>query len=80
MRSGRSEAELDFSSSVLRTILQEVTEKYHIRDIILTEKEEIRPWARVLVNGRSQEFIGGLDMLISDGDRIALVYPYAEAF
>lgn len=32
-----------------------------IADIILTESGEVRPYARVLVNGRSHQFVGGFD-------------------
>lgn len=80
LRTGTASAELTFSSNVLRDVILEIVERYHIRDIILADDGEIKPWARVLVNGRSQEFIGGLDMPLSNGDRLSLVYPYAEAF
>lgn len=80
LRTGTASAELTFSSNILRDAILEIAEKYHIRDIILTDDGRIRPWARVLVNGRSQEFIGGLGLPLFDGDRLALVYPYAEAF
>ena len=80
LRAGTATAELTLSGNILRDAILEIVEKYHIRDIILTDDFEVRPWARVLVNGRSQEFIGGLNLPLSDGDRLALVYPYAEAF
>lgn len=35
---------------------------------------------RVLVNGRSQQFMGGLNGELHDGNRIALIYPYTENF
>ncbi len=79
-RAGTSGAELSFPKNRLRNVVEEIVEKYNIVDIILTDEGEVRPWARVFVNGRSQELVGGLDMVLADGDRIALVYPYAEAF
>ena len=73
---------MEFSSSKsrLRDVLQEILEKYDIAELILTSDGKVRPWARILVNGRSQEFIEGLDTQLSEGDRIALVYsfPYHE--
>lgn len=80
LRAGTSGAELSFSENKLGDVVQEIVKRYDIADIILTEDGEVRPWARVLVNGRSQEFLGGLDTRLAEGDRIALIYPYAEAF
>ena len=77
---GTGRIEIIASIPKLRDVLEDVVEKYDLRDIILTETGEIRPWARVLVNGRSQEFVGGLDIKLHDGDTLALVYPYADNF
>ena len=73
---------IEFIASVpkLRAILDEIVERYSIRSIIFTDLGEIKPWVRVLVNGRSHELVGGLDSTIHDGDTIALVYPYADNF
>jgi molybdopterin converting factor small subunit len=60
--------------------LKQIARAYGISDIILTEEDEVRPWARVLVNGRSHEFVGGLDIELHNGDNVALIYPYAENF
>lgn len=80
LRYGTASAELILPHDVLRNVVLEIVEKYNIRDIILADDGKIRPGARVLVNGRSQEFVGGLDTPLSDGDKLAFVYPYAEAF
>ena len=64
----------------LRDVLKAVVGKYRIEDIILNETGEVRAWARVLVNGRSQDFVGGLDVQLRDGDSVALIYPYADNF
>lgn len=64
----------------LRDILKAIVEKYQLEDIIFNEIGDVRPWARVLVNGRSHEFVGGLGMQLRDGDSISLIYPYADNF
>ncbi len=79
-RAGTGTVEFSSSEHRLRDILKEIVDSYHISDIILTERGEVRPWARVLVNGRSHQFVGGLDIELHDGDRLALIYPYAENF
>ena len=73
---------VDFScpQSVLRDVVRSIVSSYRIADIILTDEGEVRLWARVLVNGRSHEHIGGLDVKLHDGDTIALIYPYTENF
>lgn len=38
--------------------------------------DQTKPFARVLINGRFNEHLGGLDARLSDGDRIALMKPF----
>lgn len=73
---------VDFASvwDRLGDVLKEIVQEYGIADIILNKDGGVRLWARVLVNGRSQQFVGGLDTELHDGDRIALIYPYTENF
>lgn len=79
-RAGVSEAEFSSERETLKDVVREICEKYGVADLILTPDEQVRPWARVMVNGRSHEFAGGMNAKLSDGDRIALVYsfPYHE--
>jgi molybdopterin converting factor small subunit len=79
-RTGAGVVEFTSHESKLRDVLKAIVASYRIADIMLTEKREVRPWARVLVNGRSHELIGGLDVELHDGDRVALIYPYTENF
>jgi molybdopterin converting factor small subunit len=62
--------------SNLRGLLKEITDSYHIADVLLTDSGEVRPYARILVNGRSYQFVGGLDAEIHEGDAVALIYPW----
>jgi len=80
LRAGMGEASFSSQSTRLKDILREVVEKYGIADLIFAPDGRIRPWARVLVNGRSCEFVGGLDAQLKDGDRVGLVFsfPYHE--
>ncbi len=79
-RAGTGTVEFASSGNRLRDALREIVNEYGIADIIFTENGDVRPWARVLVNGRPQQFLGGLDDELHDGDRIALIYPYTENF
>jgi molybdopterin converting factor small subunit len=40
------------------------------------EGEQTRAYARIMINGRFNEHLGGFDTELSDGDRVALVYPF----
>ena len=40
------------------------------------EGEQTRPYARVLVNGKFNEHLGGFDTELTEDDRVALVYPF----
>jgi molybdopterin converting factor small subunit len=79
-RAGTGLVEFTCRESNLREVLRAMLGSYRIADIILTETGEVRPWARVLVNGRSHELVGGLDVELHDGDSVALIYPYTENF
>ena len=69
---------VQFASSVnkLRDILSQVVDQYQIRDVLLTENGDVKPYARILVNGRSFQFVGGIDVELHEGDTIALIYPW----
>jgi molybdopterin converting factor small subunit len=75
-RTGTGRVEFVSSGSKLRNVLKEIVDSYRIADIILTESGQVRPYARILVNGRSYQFIGGLDAELHDGDTVALIYPW----
>jgi len=79
-RAVASVVEFSCPESTLRDVVRSIVDSYGIADIILTGEGEVKPWARVLVNGRSHENVGGLDVELHDGDRVALVYPYTENF
>lgn len=80
LRAGVSQAEFSSQKDTLGDVVREVSKKYKVSNLLLTSDGRVRPWARIMVNGRSQEFIGGLNAKLSDGDRIALIYsfPYHE--
>jgi len=69
---------IEFNSSCgnLRGVLKEITEFYNLADVMLTENGDVMPYARILVNGRSFQFVGGIDAELHEGDAIALIYPW----
>jgi molybdopterin converting factor small subunit len=69
-------AEFSSSGGKLKDVLEDLARFYKVADIILTEKGEVKPYARVLVNGRSFQFIGGMEAQLHEGDTIALIYPW----
>lgn len=40
------------------------------------DDEQVRRFARVLVNGRFNEHLEGFDTQLTDGDRVSLMYPF----
>lgn len=40
------------------------------------EGEQTRTYARVAINGRFNEHLAGLDTTLTDGDRVALMFPF----
>jgi len=68
--------EFNSSNDKLKDVLREVVDFYKIAEDIFTESGDVKPYARVLVNGRSFQFIGGMDAELHEGDSIALIYPW----
>jgi molybdopterin converting factor small subunit len=79
-RAGLGTVKFLSTETKLGDVLNELLGSYRMADVFLTENGEVRQWARVLVNGRSQEFLGGLNLELHDDDTLALVYPYTENF
>jgi molybdopterin converting factor small subunit len=69
-----------FEGANLRDLLNELLARYNLRDLLMDDRGQIRPYARVLVNGRFSEVLQGLDTLIQTGDTVTLIHPYAVAF
>lgn len=72
--------EFAFAGNTLGALLAEVFAQYDLRDLILNEQGEVRPWARVAVNGRFSYLVGNMEAPIREGDLVALIYPYSVAF
>lgn len=69
-----------FHGANLRDLLDGVMAQHNLRDLLMDDTGQIRPYARVLVNGRFSENLAGLDTPIQDGDTVTLIHPYAVAF
>lgn len=75
-RTGKYGAQFVSVASKLADLLDEVVKAYDLGDILLTETGLVRPYVRILVNGRSFQFVGGMDAELQDGDTLALIYPW----
>jgi len=75
-RTGTGRVEFVSSQNTLKDVLKEIVDTYRIADIIFTESGDVRPYARILINGRSCQFVGGLNAELKDGDAVALIYPW----
>lgn len=75
-RTGTGRVEFVSSQNRLKDVLKEIVDSYRIDDIIFTKSGDVRPYARILINGRSYQFVGGLNAELHDGDAVALIYPW----
>jgi len=75
-RTGIGRVEFVSSQNRLKDVLKEIVDSYRVADIIFTETGDVRPYARILINGRSYQFVGGLNAELKDGDAVALIYPW----
>ncbi len=79
-RVGAYQMDFSFEGNRLRELLDAVTARHAVRDLLLDASGNIKPYARVLVNGRFSELLQGLDTPVRDGDTVVLIHPYAVAF
>ncbi len=79
-RIGRDRIEFAFTGHTLGTLLNEFFAHHDMRDFYLDEQGGLRPWARIVVNGRFSYLIGDMEAPIKDGDLIVLIHQYATAF
>ncbi len=76
LHAGTYQVDFESSNDTLRQVLREISETYQLGDTIRTETGDVRSYARVLINGRSFQFAGGLDAELHEGDALALIYPW----
>jgi molybdopterin synthase sulfur carrier subunit len=79
-RMGRGRMEFAFAGHTLGALLNELFAHHDLQDLILNDEGEVRPWTRVVVNGRFSYLIGDMDAPIRDGDLVVLIHQYAVAF
>ncbi len=79
-RMGAFDTDFSFEGNRLGDLLNDVTARYNVRDLLLDEHGGIKPYARVLVNGRFSDLLQGWDTPVRDGDTVVLIHPYAVAF
>ncbi len=79
-RVGAYQMDFSFEGTRLRELLNAVFARHNLRDLLLDESGNLKPYARVLVNGRFSELLQGLDTPVRDGDTVVLIHPYAVAF
>ena len=65
-----------FRGSTLGELLKAFFEQYDVRELLLDEQDKPKPYARLVVNGRFSEFVGGLGALIQPEDTITLINPF----
>lgn len=61
----------------LRELLEELVKAVgpHLREALYDERGSLRPFLKVLVNGRDIEFLSGLDTQLSEGDEVSIIPP-----
>lgn len=79
-RMGTDKMTFTFDGNILGELLTALFASHALRDLILDDIGELRPYSRVAVNGRFSHTLVGLDTPIQEGDTITLIRPYVVAF
>lgn len=73
----KTEIEVDDGISV-RQLIEVLSNKFEkLRGELLDEKGELKPMYNILVNGRSIDWLQGLDTRLQDGDEVVFIPPAA---
>ncbi len=73
---GDSRAQL--SAETIGELVSLIERRYSLEGKI-RDGSRIRPWTRILLDGRDVTLLEGFDTRLSPADRIALVYPFMES-
>ncbi len=77
LRRGMETSRLILPGETVRRILDDLCEAHpHLR-AALFEKDDLRPYVRVMVNGDDTELARGLDTPVAPDDQIAIFPPIA---
>ncbi len=75
---GTSVVSLNISKNLtILDVIREISKKYNtnFEKEVLKGPNELKPYVKILVNGRSIEFLDGLNTKLKDGDTIAIFPP-----
>ena len=76
IKEGTIETELEEGADISR-LLQVLCNSYDLQDQLFNEKNELRKWIKILINGRSIDFLEGIETKLNAGDEIAIFPPVA---
>lgn len=68
--------EFAFEGDTLRDLLDALFKQYDLRDFVLDEQDRIKPYSRVVVDGRFSENAGDLDARVQDHGEVVLIRPF----
>lgn len=75
-RIGIGQMDFAFDGQNLGELLEALFARYDLRDVLLDLDGGLKPFARLLVNGRFSSSLQGMQTPIRDGDRVVLMRPY----
>ena len=65
-----------FEGTTLRDLLHALFKEYDLRDLVLDAQDQIKPYSRVVVDGRFSENVGDWDAPVQDNGEVVLIRPF----
>jgi molybdopterin synthase sulfur carrier subunit len=76
-RVGIVQTEFRFNGSTLQQFIPALLQEFEIADLLMSNGE-LKPYTRVVIDGRFSDLIGGWDAPIQDGSMVVLLYSSYE--
>ena len=69
----------EFAGGTLGELLETLFLRHDLRELLLDQAGNIKPYSRVVINGRFSYLVGDMNAPVQECDLVVLIHPYIVA-